>query len=256
MEVKAYLDEMVLKINRPEFIDDDPVQFPRRYKDLRDIEIVAFTIANIAWGKRSMILRNAERMLEKLGASPYDFVMNKGYERFGTVNVHRTFFEQNLKYMLQGFRAFYQAYESMDTYISTLPEDERTAWSIVTALSRFAIKANDGKEDTRCYSAAYTSSALKRVNLAMRWLVRNDGIVDLGVWRSIKPSQLYIPLDVHVGNTARKLGLLERRSNDRKAVAELTAKLRSYNPEDPIIYDFALFGVGVNGMMLLQETNK
>jgi uncharacterized protein (TIGR02757 family) len=115
----------------------------------------------------------------------------------------------------------------------------------VKILRNTAWIANKNQKDTKCYSSDLKNTALKRVNLALRWLVRNDGIVDLGVWKSLTPGQLYIPLDVHVGNTARKIGLLTRKSNDWKAVEELTDKLREYNPEDPVLYDFALFGIGI-----------
>jgi len=244
MDIKSYLDEYVEKINTPAFIDDDPVQFPRRYSDLRDIEIVSFTVTTIAWGKRQMILRNAERMLAKMGVSPYDYVMSEGYKNLGIANVHRTFFEHNLAYMLRGFKKFYSDNESMDAFMATC--SEKNPQTLVTALRSAAHKANDNQHDIRCYSTDLKNSALKRVNLALRWLVRNDGIVDLGVWKSMKPSDLYIPLDVHAGNTARSIDLLSRKVNDRRAVEELTGNLRKFDPEDPVKYDFALFGIGVN----------
>ena len=243
MQIKKYLDDHAKRINSPSFIEDDPVKFPRRYKDLRDIEIVSFLVATIAWGKRTMILRDAERMLAKMGSCPYDYIMSEGYETLGTANVHRTFFENDMTYMLRGFRHFYSLHENMDGYMSTL--SERTPQKLVEALRASALEANSNNYNIRCYSQDLKNSALKRVNLAMRWLVRNDGIVDLGVWKSMKPSELYIPLDVHAGNTARELGILTRKSNDWKAVVELTSNLRRYNPRDPILYDFALFGIGI-----------
>ena len=243
MDIKDFLDEHAERINKPSFIDDDPVKFPRRYKDLRDIEIVSFLVTTIAWGKRSMILRDAERMLEKTGKNPYDYVMSEGYKKLGTANGHRTFFENDMTYMLRGFRHFYSQHENIDSYMST--STEHTPQKLVEALRTSAMEANGGIHNIKCYPKDFKNTALKRVNLAMRWLVRNDGIVDLGVWKSMKPSELYIPLDVHVGNTAREIGLITRNNNDWKAVYELTEKLRSYNPEDPILYDFALFGIGI-----------
>ena len=243
MDIKEYLDKHAERINQPSFIENDPIKFPRRYKELRDIEIVAFLVATIAWGKRAMILRDAERMLAKIGNSPYDYVMCEGYEKLGTANVHRTFFENDMAYMLRGFRRFYSQYDSMDQYMSTITE--HTPQKLVEALRLSAMEANENSHNMRCYSKDFKNTALKRINLAMRWLVRKDGIVDLGVWKSIKPSELYIPLDIHVGNTAREIGLLTRKNNDWKAVEELTLKLREYNPEDPILYDFALFGIGI-----------
>ena len=245
MDIKEYLDEHAERINKSSFIEDDPVKFPRRYNDLRDIEIVSFLVATIAWGKRTMILRDAERMLAKIGNCPYDYIMGEGYKKLGTANVHRTFFENDMAYMMRGFRHFYSSHKSIDEYMSTLTE--RTPQKLVEALRLSAMEAagNCYTHNIRCYPSNLKNTALKRVNLALRWLVRNDGIVDLGVWKSIKPSELYIPLDIHVGNTAREMGLLTRKSNDWKAVDELTRKLRKYNPTDPVLYDFALFGIGI-----------
>lgn len=128
-----------------------------------------------------------------------------------------------------------------------MASSEAPAWALVAGINRELSAAEPGKSDlaSRCLPQNLTTSALKRVNMALRWLVRNDGIVDLGVWDVIEPSQLYIPLDVHVGDISRELGLLTRKANDRKAVNEVTAHLRRFNPSDPTIYDFALFGIGM-----------
>jgi len=244
-EIKEYLDEQTIRINTPAFIENDPVQFPRRYMRLQDIEIAAFLTATIAWGNRTMILKSVDRMLSKMGKSPYDFVMNEGYKTLGTANVHRTFFEQDLAYMLRGYRNILLQFESIKTFLENIP-NLNTAWDITGVLRSEMAKANDNNYNSKCFPSNFEKSALKRINLALRWLVRNDGIVDLGVWTFIKPNQLYIPLDVHVGNTARKLGILQRTSNDRKAVEELTDKLKKFCPEDPVKYDFALFGIGID----------
>lgn len=247
------LDEQIHLINTKDFIKNDPVQFPHRFKRLQDIEIAAFTTATIAWGKREMILRSADRMLALMGNAPYDFVMNKGYEILEKANVHRTFFQPDLAYMLRGFNRIYSKYESIDKMISEkgIHNSEGPAWELCCALRGEAACANGECFNPQCFPANFSKSALKRINLAIKWLVRNDGIVDLGVWHSITSDKLYIPLDIHVGNTARKLGILKRKSNDRRAVEELTAILRQYNSKDPVIYDFALFGIGINKI----ETN-
>jgi len=242
-KLNCFLNEQVLRINTPAFINSDPVQFPRRYTRLQDIEIAAFLTATIAWGNRTMILRSADRMLSKMGDSPCDYVLNEGYKTLGTANVHRTFFEQDLAYMLRGFRSILLRYESLHAFLES--KDLNTPWDITGALRMEIMKANNNNLNSKCFSSNYEKSALKRINLALRWLVRNDGIVDLGVWTFLKPNQLFIPLDVHVGNTARELGILERTSNDRKAVEQLTAKLKEFCPEDPVKYDFALFGIGI-----------
>jgi len=240
--VKEYLDEQVIRINTPAFIESDPVQFPRRYKRLQDIETVAFLTATITWGNRGMILRNAEQMLSKMGESPYDFVMNEGYKTFGTANIHRTFFETDCAYLLRGFRSIFLRYGSMKDFLAIIP-GLKNPWNITQSLRSEIMRANNNNTNFKCFPSNFKKSALKRINLVLRWLVRNDGIVDLGVWTFISPRQLYIPLDVHVGNTARLLGLLQRTCNDRKAVEQLTARLRDFCPEDPVKYDFALFGM-------------
>jgi uncharacterized protein (TIGR02757 family) len=254
-EIKSFLDEQVVRYNTPSFIECDPVQFPRRYRMLQDIEIVSFTVASIAWGKRSMILRNAEKMLARMGDSPYDFVMNEDYRALGAANVHRTFFESDLAYMMRGFRQVFLKYGSVENLVATIypvsPQRECVAWKLAKSLSQEFRDANSTVNNTlRRNNTAVSDSentALKRFNMALRWLVRNDGIVDLGVWKSVSLSELYIPLDVHVGNVAREIGILSRKSNDRRAVEELTAVLREFCPEDPVKYDFALFGTGIAG---------
>jgi len=253
-DIRSFLDEQIERYNTKGFIDDDPVQFPRRYSQLQDIEIVAFTVATIAWGKRPLILRSAERMLDRLGDSPYDFVMNGDYEALGSANVHRTFFEPDLAFMLRGFHRIFKKYGSVENIIlaisqSTDKEKISAAglpWRLAAAITREMLTANENVFAERRAPTIFGTekSALKRFNMALRWLVRDDGIVDLGVWKAMKPAELYIPLDVHVGNVARELGLLTRKSNDRLAVEEMTQRLREFCPSDPVKYDFALFGMG------------
>jgi len=246
MDVKKYLDEQVERINTIDFIKDDPVQFPHRYTRLQDVEIVALLVSHISWGKRKMIISNCERMLDKL-KNPYEFILNGDLSTLGTTNIHRTFFENNLAYFIRGLRLIYRKNETLQDYLlkMNVAENPYLAWLIAKLLHDNMRDANNGKIDVRCYSENTDKSALKRLNMALRWLVRDDGIVDLGVWKVLKPSQLFIPLDVHVGDTARRLGLLDRNQNDRKSVEELTNKLRVYCPEDPVRYDFALFGIDV-----------
>jgi uncharacterized protein (TIGR02757 family) len=241
--IKEYLEEKAREINTPAFIENDPVQFPRRYTLLQDIEIVAFITATISWGKRRMILNSAERMLAGMGDSPYSFVMNEGYKTLGAGNIHRTFFEPDLAWMLRGFKHIYERHESLEAFLrNSIGGSAMPAWDMVRVLSGVMTAANGGSFNKKCFPANYERAALKRINLALRWLVRNDGIVDMGVWTFISPKRLYIPLDVHVGDNARKLGILSRKANDRRAVEMLTAQLVEYCPDDPIKYDFALFG--------------
>lgn len=248
--MKEFLDEQAALINRPEFIADDPVQFPRRFESLQDIEIVSLLASLIAWGKRSMICRDAERLLALMGHDPYKYVMEEGYlDLDPDLNIHRTFFARDLCHLLTGLREIYSRYGSLDEFSAAVraAEDPAPAWKLVEEMQKIITDANGGVPSKRGLPNNLKQTALKRVNMALRWLVRDDGIVDMGVWKSIPKSKLYIPLDVHVGNTARDLGLLTRKADDRKAVEELTAKLREFRPEDPAYYDYALFGIGVNG---------
>ncbi|MDE5734801.1 MAG: TIGR02757 family protein [Duncaniella sp.] len=249
--MKDLLDSEAARINSPAFIADDPVQFPRRYEELRDIEIAALLSASIAWGNRKMICRDCARMMALMDHQPYSYVMDEGYEDLSDdENIHRTFFNRHLKYYCRGLRAIYVTHGSLQQFARALDiaSSEAPAWKLVEGINSALASANtpaSAETASRCLPQNLATTALKRVNMALRWLVRNDGIVDLGVWDVITPAQLYIPLDVHVGNTSRELGLLSRKAADRKAVVELTSRLREFNPKDPTIYDFALFGIGM-----------
>lgn len=226
----------------------DPVQFPRRFSDLRDIEIAAFLSAIIAWGNRKMICRDAERMLSLMDYEPYRYVMDEGYEDLNPdMNLHRTFFGRHFIYFLRGMNRIYKDYGSLDAFSNAVGagSDLAPAWKLVEEMQHVMCDVNDGATCSQCLPVNLDQTALKRVNMALRWLVRDDGIVDMGVWKSIPKSKLFIPLDVHVGNISRELGLLSRKANDRKSVEMLTSILRTIRPDDPCIYDYALFGIGV-----------
>lgn len=248
-DLKLRLDEAVERINRPEFIDDDPVQFPRFFNLQADIEIVALLTSHIAWGNRRMICRDCERLLDMLEGEPARFIREGDFSKIDAdANVHRTFFGRDLLYFMRGLRSIYSRFPTLEEYAAStgINHSEFPSWELVKRMNDEFKTANNGMyQSVRCLPGSLESTPLKRVNMALRWLVRNDGIVDIGIWRLLKPSQLFIPLDVHVANTSRSLGLLTRRSNDRKAVVELTARLRQMNPADPTIYDFALFGLGI-----------
>ncbi len=253
-DIKDTLDGLAARYNVPSFADSDPVQFPRQFDDLRDIEITAFLVSIISWGRRAMILRDSERLLQLLDRQPYNFVAGGDIESIPDSNIHRTFFGRHLRYALRGLREIYRSHGSLEAFARHIGADKSPApaWTLANAVN--AVFADTDKSasnplsgPTRCLPEKADSSALKRLNMALRWLVRDDGIVDIGCWTVIKPSQLSIPLDVHSGNTARTLGLLSRKANDRRAVDELTGVLRSFRPDDPTIYDFALFGAGEAG---------
>ncbi len=247
-KLKRILDEKAAQYNCKEFIENDPVWFPHQFSDKRDVEISAFLASVIAWGNRRMILSSGRKMFFGImEGAPYDYVMSEKWrELSGADNIHRTFFVRDLIYLAKGLKNIYEKHGSMEPLFSTVD-----VWDGICALRNEFILANEGC-DTRHLSnplprKGKPASACKRLHMMLRWLSRNDGIVDLGIWQSVTPARLMIPLDVHVGRTARSLGLITRKQNDRKTVEELTAALREFSPDDPIRYDFALFGVGVAG---------
>lgn len=244
-DLKGFLDEWVRKINVPAYIETDPVQFPLNYSHLPDREVAAFLTATITWGNRKMILKSATKMFGLMGSSPYDFIMSQGYAKLGSGNIHRTFFEKDLIYMCNGLRASYLEFGSLEDVFAGKP----TLWEGINTFREALATANDDVY-SKHVSNPNSNSACKRLHLALRWLVRNDGIVDHGIWKNIPSSELFIPLDVHVGRVSRSLGLLDRNQNDKKAVESLTEVLRGFNPIDPIVYDFALFGIGESRMDL------
>jgi uncharacterized protein (TIGR02757 family) len=204
--------------------------------------------ATIAWGRRDIILRSAEKMFALMDLKPYDFVASGDFKKLKDKNIHRTFFESDLKYFCKGLKHIYTQYGNMENLFLSQKEKECSVWKGFYLLREEMAKANKGEYSIHVSNAGKedeNGSACKKFNLALRWLVR-EGPVDLGLWKKIKPAALYIPLDVHVARTARKMGLLERKSNDKKSVIMLTEKLRELCPQDPVKYDFALFGAGLN----------
>ena len=202
-----------------------------------DIEIAAFLAATVAWGRRDLILRSCRKMFELLRPGPAAFVMSGSYRTLKDHCVHRTFFESDLKYFCRGLKHCYEKYGSLEKLFACQPD----IW-LGISLFRQEMAAANRNRYTKHIANPQANSACKRINLALRWLVRK-GPVDLGLWESLQPSSLFIPLDVHVARNARRLGLLKRGSNDKKAVVELTEKLREFCPEDPVKYDFVLFGM-------------
>lgn len=245
-DLREWLDREARRVNSPEFISADPVQFPRQFTRLQDIEIVALLSATVAWGNRKMICANCGKMLRLMEHDPFNYVMDQGYEELPDGNIHRTFFARDMRHYLRGLRSIFLTHGSLADFARNehIAGHYAPAWKLVEAMNRELTAANGGTPNARCLPQNLTNTALKRINMALRWLVRDDGIVDLGVWKGVlTPAQLYIPLDVHVGDTARNLGLLDRRANDRKSVELLTATLRTIRPDDPVYYDYALFGL-------------
>ncbi|AEF81531.1 TIGR02757 family protein [Leadbettera azotonutricia] len=226
----------------------DPVQFPHRFSKREDIEIAAFLASAIAWGRRDLIIKSAERMFSLLGLSPHAFIMDGDYKKLKENCVHRTFFEKDLKYFCKGFKACYKKYGNLENLFASAlnaPGGSGDIWEGIVLFREEMAKGNGGVY-TKHIANSEANSACKRINLSLRWLVRREGPIDLGIWKGISPSLLIIPLDVHVGRVSRSLGLLAsgRQANDKKTAIALTEKLRGFCLEDPIKYDLALFGMG------------
>lgn len=245
--LKEFLDEKATLYNNPDFIESDPIQIPHKFSDKEDIEIAGFLTATIAWGNRKSIINNANRMMDLMGSSPYDFVMDYSEDKSEVFSnfVHRTFNSQDLSYFIKSLQNIYANHDGLEDAFSKNAEIDSLQPSIHRFKKTFFELPHQGRTQKHI-SDPLKNSAAKRINMFLRWMVRNDGAgVDFGIWKSISPSQLSCPLDVHSGNVARKLGLLKRKQNDAKALAELDFSLRSFDAKDPVKYDFALFGLGV-----------
>lgn len=254
--LKKILDEKAALYNCKEFIEYDPIWFPHQFTDKRDVEIAALLASVIAWGNRKMILSSGKKMLfDIMHGKPYDYVMSGEWNELdGGANIHRTFFVRDFTYLSRGLKQIYEKQGSMESFF-----DNNDVWEGIAALRSELAAANAGTETKHISNPVARkgkpASACKRLHMMLRWLSRTDGIVDLGIWHNVNPSKLMIPLDVHVARTGRKLGLITRVQNDRKTVEELTAALRKFSPDDPVKYDFALFGVGVAGDEFFKEHN-
>lgn len=246
-ETRDFLNFKAEQYNTPSFIEEDPIQIPHSFKRKEDIEIMGFLVATIAWGNRKSILNSGERLIHIFGNSPYDFVMeyNKDKEEYFDGFVHRTFNSIDLAYFVESLKNIYSNHGGLESVFTKYA----TRDSLQPAIHEFKkvfFEIPHPKRTQKHVGDPNKNSAAKRINMYLRWMVRNDNKgVDFGLWNQISPSQLSCPLDVHSGNIARKLGVLKRKQNDAKAVVELDAALRKMDPKDPVKYDFALFGLGV-----------
>lgn len=252
--LRTVLDDKFAHYNCKEFIKNDPVSFPHSFTRREDVEIAALLASVIAWGNRKMILSSGRKMFcDIMHSAPYDYVMSGEWEELDDrLNIHRTFFACDFKYICRGLRSIFSKYGTMEALFMSC-----SVWDGIENLHRAMAEANGGAV-TRHISNPVAqkgkpASACKRMHMMLRWLCRKDGVVDLGIWQGVSQAELMIPLDVHVARTARQLGLVTRKQNDRKTVEELTAQLRKLSPDDPVKYDFALFGVGEAGDSFIES---
>lgn len=246
-DLKTFLDEKVEKFHRPEFIETDPIRVPHNFSTKEDLEIAGFLTATISWGNRPAIIKNALRMMELLDNQPHDFILNASKTETDRLQsfVYRTFNGSDLVYFIRSLQNIYRKYGGLQPIFEDGFKQTGTVYGALKHFHQIFFEP-EGARTQKHVSNVVKGASAKRLNMFLRWMCRNDKVgVDFGLWKGIPASALMLPLDLHTGNVGRKLGLLQRRSNDWKAVEEITSALRIFDPEDPIKYDFALFGLGV-----------
>jgi uncharacterized protein (TIGR02757 family) len=248
---KKFLDEMVEIYNSPRFIVNDPICIPHQFTLLPDIEIMGFFAAIFAWGNRTTIINKCNELIKRMDKAPHDFVLNHSTKDLKNLVgfKHRTFNDTDLLYCISFFKDWYSKNSSLQQAFSNhITAKHTTIEEGLNGFRKTFFSLNDVPNRTQKHVASpQQNSACKRINMYLRWMVRQDNKgVDFGLWTNIKPTQLVCPLDLHVQRVALKFGLLNRRQSDWKAAIELTENLKKIDKIDPVIYDFALFGLGVN----------
>jgi uncharacterized protein (TIGR02757 family) len=246
--LKVFLDSKVAQYNQPDFIKNDPVSIPHLFTKKQDIEIMGFWAATLAWGQRVTIINKCKELITLMDGAPYDFIMN--HEEPDLKRLlhfrHRTFNDIDTLYFISFFRYHYSRHESLqDAFIPSY-----SIMGVEQSLDHFRnyfFSLPDYPHRTKKHvSSPSQKSTCKRLNMFLRWMVRKDNCgVDFGIWNKLKPSDLIIPCDLHVDRVARKLKLITRNQTDWQTAAELTGRLREFDPLDPVKYDFALFGLGI-----------
>ena len=246
-EVRKLLDKAVGLYNHVDFIENDPIQIPHRFTQKEDIEIAGFLAASIAWGQRKSIIKNANLLMDLMDNSPYQFLMEeKEFVRFNRF-VHRTFNGIDCRFFLNSLKNIYQNYGGLEQVFTDGFQKNETIFGALHHFRNLFLNMPHEARSRKHLSDVTTNSAAKRLNMFLRWMVRKDEQeVDFGLWKNMPMSALMLPLDVHTGDVGRALGLISRKQNDWKTVEEITAILRTFDENDPIKYDFALFGMGVN----------
>lgn len=247
-ELKDFLDEKADFYNNPEFIENDPLKIPHRFSLKQDIEIAGFLTATISWGNRKSIINDAEKMMNFMENSPYDFIKNvsqKELKPLEKINIHRTFNGEDFREFILNLKRLYLENESLENQFLVHANEDNFYHSLHRFRENFL--GENLHRSKKHVSSTYKNSSAKRLIMFLRWMVRNDRKgVDFGIWENIDQKFLSIPLDVHTGNISRKLNIIQRKQNDWKTVEEMDLTLRKFNPEDPAKYDFALFGLGVS----------
>jgi uncharacterized protein (TIGR02757 family) len=249
--IRDFLEDRAYRYNQPSFIENDPISIPHLFTRKQDREIMGFWTAVLTWGQRITTIRKAKELIQIMDGSPYDFIKNHQDSDLKTFHQfkHRTFNLTDTLYFLAFFKSHYQRFDTLEKAFLLPNAEMKTEYEPETHLNAFReyfFSLDDFPKRTQKHVTSPQKSTAKRINMFLRWMVRKDNAgVDFGIWNEIRPSQLMMPLDVHVERVSRKLGLLERKQRDWKAVEELTQNLRLFDPIDPVRYDFALFNLGI-----------
>jgi uncharacterized protein (TIGR02757 family) len=246
---QEFLNCKVEQYNNSAFIEGDPVCIPHQYTLLQDIEISGFFAAILSWGRRETIIRNTEKLMGMMDNAPYEFILQHketDLKPFLTFS-HRTFNSTDILFFISFLHEYYSTFISMESAFSThLDRDDKTIKKALIGFQQIVFAGEYPERTRKHLSSPARNSACKRMNMFLRWMVRTDHQgVDFGLWKSISPSQLVIPLDIHVSRVARRFGLIEDERVNWKTAEALTDELRKFDPEDPVKYDYALFGLGI-----------
>lgn len=243
-----FLNQKVDQYNNPDFIASDPISIPHKFKLKEDIEISGFLTSVFAWGRRVAIIKSANQLMNLMDDSPYDFLINstdKDMKRFEGF-VYRTFNSDDCLFLLAALRNLYVLHGGLEKVANQYYSVDNKMIDVIVGIRNTLLSTPHLVRSRKHLANPESGSAAKRVNMFLRWMIREDNKgVDFGLWKNISQSDLMCPVDVHSGNVARKVGLLHRKQNDWKAVTELTNQLCALDKEDPVKYDFALFGMGV-----------
>ena len=247
--IRSFLDEKVLLYNTPAFIEADPISIPHRFSKQQDIEIAGFFAATLAWGNRTTIINNCQRLMDWMDSAPHDFVLHHRPEDLKPMLgfAHRTFNATDLLYFIDVLQRHYRRYDSLeDAFVPDGPPESQTIGQALIRFHNYFFSGEHPERTRKHVSTPARGSACKRLCMFLRWMVRRDTAgVDFGLWQQFSPAQLVCPLDVHVARVAHRLKLTSAPSANWRAASELTETLRRWRPEDPAVYDFALFGLGM-----------
>lgn len=252
LELKDFLDIKVAQYNRPDFITNDPICIPHRFSKKQDIEIAAFFTSILAWGQRKTIINKCTDLFDRMDNDPYNFMLHHGDEDLRRLLnfKHRTFNDTDLLYFISFFKQHYTLSDTLETAFLPANFGQLESFTAEHALNHFRTYffslPDSPRRTVKHISSPAQKSTCKRLNMFLRWMVRKDQTgVDFGVWTTISPADLICPCDVHVDRVARRLDLITRKQTDWRTAVELTTELRKFDPSDPVKYDFALFGLGV-----------